>query len=112
MGAPKKKGPGGKKKPARAPQQARAASARAGMAAPAAAIDLLASTTHAPWLPFTARGSYACADCRRWPPLPWHRLQLTAEEHFENAEMAFAMENFELARTSFKRALDMEPEVC
>ncbi|KAL4424581.1 hypothetical protein ABPG77_009165 [Micractinium sp. CCAP 211/92] len=56
MGAPKKKGPGGKKKPARAPQQ------------------------------------------------------LTAEEHFENAEMAFAMENFELARTSFKRALDMEPE--
>lgn len=56
MGAPKKKGSGGKKKPARAPQQ------------------------------------------------------LTAEEHFENAEMAFAMENFELARTSFKRALDMEPE--
>ncbi|KAL4421299.1 hypothetical protein ABPG75_010590 [Micractinium tetrahymenae] len=56
MGAPKKKGPGGKKKPARPPQQ------------------------------------------------------LTAEEHYENAEMAFTMENFELARTSFKRALDMEPE--
>lgn len=45
------------------------------------------------------------------PPLFCLRLQLTAEEHFENAEMAFAMENFELARTSFKRALDMEPEV-
>lgn len=38
-------------------------------------------------------------------------MQLTAEEHFENAEMAFTMENFDLARTSFKRALDMEPEV-
>lgn len=37
--------------------------------------------------------------------------QLTAEEHYENAEMAFAMENLDLARSSFKRALDMEPEV-
>ncbi|EFN50963.1 hypothetical protein CHLNCDRAFT_141593 [Chlorella variabilis] len=55
MGVPKKKS-GGKKKPARAPQQ------------------------------------------------------LTAEEHYENAEMAFAMENLDLARTSFKRALELEPE--
>lgn len=40
------------------------------------------------------------------------RQQLTAEEHYENAEMAFAMENFDQARTSFKKALDMEPENC
>ncbi len=38
-------------------------------------------------------------------------LQLTAEEHFENAEMAFAMENYDQAAKSFRRALDMEPEV-
>ena len=37
--------------------------------------------------------------------------QLTAEEHFENAEMAFAMENYDQAAKSFRRALDMEPEV-
>lgn len=37
--------------------------------------------------------------------------QLSAEEHYENAEMAFAMEAFDQARSSFKRALDMEPEV-
>ncbi|KAI3423950.1 hypothetical protein D9Q98_009784 [Chlorella vulgaris] len=55
MGVPKKKA-GGKKKPARAPQQ------------------------------------------------------LTAEEYFENAEMAFAMENYDQSRNNFKRALDMEPE--
>ncbi|PRW32682.1 UPF0661 TPR repeat-containing -like [Chlorella sorokiniana] len=36
--------------------------------------------------------------------------QLTAEEHFENAEMAFTMENFDQAAKSFRRALDMEPE--
>ncbi|KAI7838116.1 hypothetical protein COHA_008123 [Chlorella ohadii] len=36
--------------------------------------------------------------------------QLTAEEHFENAEMAFAMENYDQAAKSFRRALDMEPE--
>ena len=40
-----------------------------------------------------------------------HALQLSADEHYENAEMAFAMESFDKARASFKRALDMEPEV-
>ena len=56
--------------------------------------------------------------CRRMhAPHPLHPspalppLQLTAEEHFENAQMAFAMDNLPQARSSFKRALDMEPEV-
>ena len=65
----------------------------------------------------------ACMRCarrrRRLPPrLPTtpslNRTpvgQLSAEEHYENAEMAFAMEAFDQARASFKRALDMEPEV-
>lgn len=48
----------------------------------------------------------ACLPC----PSPL-ATQLTAEEHFENAEMAFAMENYDQAAKSFRRALDMEPEV-
>lgn len=108
MGAPKKKGSGGKKKPARAPQQVRDALARPIVNHPVA---------HRPSGPATCmhrhchHRPHVCMRRPLPPPLFCLRLQLTAEEHFENAEMAFAMENFELARTSFKRALDMEPEV-
>jgi hypothetical protein len=88
MGVPKKK-TGAKKKPARVPQQVGAAAMHA--CRPAGRVD--------------ADSLGRCAS------LALLLLQLSAQEHFENAEMAFAMENFDLARTSFKRALDMEPEV-
>ena len=87
MGVPKKKS-GGKKKPARAPQQVCTPHGHKCMRPP-----------HAAPPPLIAQWMLTLAP------------QLTAEEHYENAEMAFAMENLDLARTSFKRALELEPEV-
>lgn len=85
-----------------------------------------AATPHAAEASSTAAGMFM-PECTRMccqpaplththpPPVrpapPLLATQLTAEEHFENAEMAFAMENYDQAAKSFRRALDMEPEV-
>ena len=94
MGPPRPAKKAGKKKPGREPQQVSrsgwGASQLTGMHAPPPAPINMHVLTAA-------------------PPSP-ARAQLTPEEHYENAEMAFAMDNFDLARASFKRALDAEPE--
>ena len=55
----------------------------------------------------TAQGRQSRSPCL----LPPHSLQLTAEEHYMEAQMAFISDNLDAAKASLKRALELEPEV-
>lgn len=95
----KKKSPAGKK--GGPPKQVRAAERRR---SPRAGGAL--STA-----PPRACVAAAAAACRHARPHTPTTTQLSAEEIYKNAEMAFSIEAFDKARSLFKRALDMEPEV-